>query len=151
MGNVPQSHPNRAEVAEQTVRAYDLKLRGWNYRRIAEELGVSVGTVSNRIQQAIAERVDPRVEEYRAIELDKLENAEERLWQQVAEGTAGRLPRVVEVLMKVSERRSKLLGLDAPDRQQIEATIDSRPTELIAKIQAAREAVARREAELHEI
>lgn len=148
MGHVPQADPNPAEMAERVAQCYALKLRGFSYRRIAEEMGLSVATVHKHVTRALAERVDPLVEQYRAIELDKLESAEARLWEQVEDGSPRGLARNVEVLLKLSERRAKLLGMDAPERQQIEATIDSRPAELIAKIEAARAASAAREADL---
>jgi hypothetical protein len=42
-----------------------LRNRGWTVYAIAQEMGVSEGTVKNRINEALAARVDPKVDEYR--------------------------------------------------------------------------------------
>lgn len=137
MALVPQAYGNSAEIAEQTARAYELKLRGASYRRIAQEMGISLGKAHNLVKQAIAERVDPLVEEYRGLELDKLEDAEAKLWVQIENGSPRQLPRNIEVLIKLSERRSKLLGMDAPERKEIEAVIEERAPEVLALIEQA--------------
>ena len=151
MGDNPQSHANNAVVAAEQARCFELKLQGWSYRRIAKEMGLSLGTVSNRIKDAIAERVDPLVEEYRAIELEKLEEAERPLWEQVLSENPrdrGRLARNVEVLIKVSERRSKLVGMDAPEKQEIAAQVEHKPAEVLSLIEQAKQRVAAEEADL---
>lgn len=150
MALIPQSFPNQAIIAEQTARAYELKLQGWSYRRIAEELQVSLGTAHNRVQAAIAQRVDPLVEEHRAIELDKLEEAEARLWEQIHHGGPKGLARNVEVLIKLSERRSKLVGMDAPERKEIAAQVETKSPELVALVEQAQAAQAQKEQQLRE-
>lgn len=144
MGSNPHSLGNPAEVADQTARCFELKLQGWSYRRIAAELHISAATVHNRVQAAVADRLDPLVEEHRQLELAKLEEAERPLWVQILAEDPKALARNVEVYIKLSERRSRLLGMDAPQQAEITATVEEVPA-IVAKVQAAREAAQARE------
>jgi hypothetical protein len=110
------------ETAEQSRRCYELKLAGWSHNRIADELKISHGTVQNRIDAHIALRVQPLADELRAVMVDRLDLCIERLHDQIQDDEAAhRLARNIEVLVKVEERRAKLLGVDAPER--VEATV----------------------------
>jgi hypothetical protein len=111
---------SEAQIAEEQVRCYELKLSGLSYLRISGETGLSVGTVHNRIQARSAQRVDPLAEEHRAIELDRLDRWLEKLDAQIQAGEA--VARNVEVAVKVSERRSKLLGMDSADKLEVTTT-----------------------------
>lgn len=132
---------NKADAAEQARRCYELKLAGWSHDRIAEELGISYGTVHNRIKAHIEVRVQPLADELRSVMVDRLDLCIERLHAQIQDDDqAGRLARNVEVLVKVEERRAKLLGVDAPER--VEAIVTEVTQEDIALAELVREAQA---------
>lgn len=119
MGAPPQRRPNSTEVAEQQVRCYELRLTGMSLDKIAAETHLSKGTVHNRIQAEIQAKVLPLADEVRKLELDRLDRWLAKLDEQITAGET--VPRCVEVAVKVSERRARLLGIDAP--QQLEATV----------------------------
>lgn len=54
----------------------------------------------------------------------------------------------IDRLLKVEERLSRLHGLDAPAQQEITATVESRPAELLALLDRTRAGVEAQEAEL---
>ena len=61
------------------------------------------------------------------MELDRLDVALDALADRIEQGD----DRAVATMLRIQERRAKLLGLDSPDRQQVEVTgID--PRELLA-------------------
>ena len=66
------------------------------------------------------------VEEYRAIEADRLDEAHRiqfgALEVLVSMGKFEAIPPAVSALAKISDRRSKLLGLDAPTRVNVTGT-----------------------------
>lgn len=133
---------NKADAAEQSRRCYELKLAGWSHDRIAEELGISYGTVVNRIKAHIEVRVQPLADELRSVMVDRLDLCIEKLHEQIQDpDAAGRLARNVEVLVKVEERRAKLLGVDAPERVEAIVTevtqADVALAELVAEARAA--------------
>ncbi|GIH25140.1 hypothetical protein Aph01nite_34500 [Acrocarpospora phusangensis] len=72
-GPTPSRKSNDAKIAEQTVAAYELRLTGKSLREIGKELGLAPSTVSVRISDALRERVDPLVDHYRAMLLDRLD------------------------------------------------------------------------------
>jgi hypothetical protein len=132
---------NKVETAEQSRRCYELKLAGWSHDKIADELKISHGTVQNRINAHLAVRVQPLADELRAVIVDRLDLCIEKLHNQIQyDEQGGRLARNIEVLVKVEERRAKLLGVDAPER--VEATVTEVTQEDIALAELVREAQA---------
>lgn len=96
----------------------------------------------NRIQAHINQRVQPLADELRAVMVDRLDLCIEKLYEQIMDpDAAGRLARNVEVVVKVEERRAKLLEIDAPEK--VEATVvevtqaDIALAEMVAEAQAA--------------
>jgi len=128
---------NRAEVAEQKAEVYRLTLKGWTRRKIAEELGISLGTVQNRLDEAIKETVLPLAEDVRKQQLDRLDTYLVSLDAKIEKGD----DKAINTALRIEERRARLLGLDAP--QQLSQTITAAP-EVLTLIEAAR---ARQEAE----
>jgi hypothetical protein len=134
MARPPQARANRATIAAQQVRCYELRLSGMSIRDIAAATSLSVGTVHNRISQEINDRVAPLADELLAIELDRLDRWLVRLDAQIESGFA--VARNVEVAIRVSERRSGLLGLDSPVRSRVEVITLDVLDEEIAKLEA---------------
>lgn len=89
LGPTPYNKRNPALRAEHAAVVFDLKIQGLSLREI-DDLSrkpdgptgghrVSVTTAKEMIREEAARRVDPKVDEYRAIELARLEAALERL------------------------------------------------------------------------
>lgn len=117
--------PSAAQLADRAVRCYELRLKGRTIRAIAEELGLPKSTVQDTLNTYIAELVLPLADEVRLLELDRLDTWLARLEDQLDNGEAPE--RVVPVLLKVQERRARLLGLDAPERAEM--TVASVPAD----------------------
>jgi hypothetical protein len=147
VGDIPQAHANSVQIAEEQRACYQLRLKGLSIRAIAEELDMAKSTVERRLTAERESRVAPLADEVRQLELDRLDFYMMRLWERIEVGGKA-TARDVEVSMKVSERRAKLLGLDAPERQQIEATLESRAPEVLALIEQAEASVAEEEQHL---
>jgi transcriptional regulator with XRE-family HTH domain len=167
MADNPQSHSNRAETAELRAEAYRLKLRGMTDRQAGAQMGVSHTTIQNWTKQEADERVLPLADELRKVQLERLGEMRqsaldvlERIHYAVSHGkvvedpdggpledSAPRLA-AIDRLLRVEERIAKLMGLDAPTRSEIEARVEQKPEELLAKIAAARAAQIAAETEL---
>jgi hypothetical protein len=89
-------------------------------------------------------RAYPRddVEDMRNLELDKLEKTARALEKQIAAG-GDRVVRAAEVWNKISERRSKLMGLDRPEKKEITVLTKDTVAAAIEKLNAEMEAKAR--------
>jgi len=169
-GSAPHSRSNSADVGEQTATAYELRLTGLTLREIGARLGIAASTAHLRITAALAERVDPLVDQYRAVELDRLDRLTVKAWEVLEREHVvvqhGKIVRdedgnplrddgpvlaAVGTLLRISERRSKLLGLDAPIPLAIDANVhqvDPADIELAQMIAEAKRRSAVEEARL---
>lgn len=119
MGDVPQTHPNNAKVGAEQSACLQLRLEGQSFRAIAEATGIPLATVHARVEAAIALDVNPKAEQLRAIECERLDLYLARLKVRIDKGDTA----AIQTALRISERRSKLLGLDMP--QCFEASISS--------------------------
>lgn len=107
---------------EREGQALELRKRGFSYDRIGEALGISRAGAYECVRRALeALRVDSqeKAEEVRELELSRLDRMLE-IAQAAAD--AGELSAIDRVL-RIQERRSKYLGLDAPTRTETSATV----------------------------
>ena len=101
------------KIAKRRAKAFDLRINGANYRQIAAELSVSIQTVSNDINgelDRLKKATAGEAERLRDIELHRLDRWQRAMTAKMANGST----QAVQQLIKISERRAKLLGLDAP-------------------------------------
>lgn len=108
---------NAAQVAEERLRCYELRLAGATIRMIAKQTGLAIGTVDARIQAEIQARVEPLADEVRKMQLDRLDEWLMHLNRQIRAGTA--VARNIEIALRVEERRAKLLGVDKPEKFEV--------------------------------
>jgi transposase-like protein len=102
-------------AAKNQCAAYEMKIRGMTYRQIAKEIGVSPKTAHKYVNDALEEYIAATaesVEILRTIELQKLDELESVLLPLALKGDLQAADRV----LKIQERRAKLLGLEAPQK-----------------------------------
>lgn len=126
-----------AELAERDEKIWQLRLRGLSLRQIGAEVGLSHPSVHEILKRGYQERVYPLVDEQRAVELERLDlwtvAAGEVLNREHIHVSNGRIVRdendkpirddgpvlaAIDRLVRLAERRARLLGLDAPTRVQ---------------------------------
>jgi hypothetical protein len=132
-----------AARAALRARAYELRaIRGMTLRQIGDELGVHHTTVHTWLREEISNRLDPLKDQYLQYELDRLDHMQQAtlvvldnpgrvVTVMVAgppdeEGNPTLVPRdhiivddrkilgAIDRLIRISESRRKLCGLDAP-------------------------------------
>lgn len=115
------------KIAQRRTRIARLKVCGYSVREIAEEIGCCTATVSNDMkalrEEWRKERLDD-VEEARTLELKRLDIATQKILDHIQSSatTDAGAPidlMAIDRLAKIGERRSKLLGLDQPERKEI--------------------------------
>ena len=100
--------------AEQEVRRKKVAanlLAGLNYRTMAEALDVSTGTVAGDVKIILTRWQKEQVravDQVMQMELTRLDRALNAIWDKVLEGD----DRAINNLLKIMERRAKLLGMD---------------------------------------
>lgn len=98
------------------IDALALRTSGSSYEEIATQLGwKSRSAAVKAVRRALDRSLQPVADEYRALQMQRLDAMRRGIWPKVERGDA----RAVEVAVKIEEREAKLLGLDMP--QQIVA------------------------------
>ncbi|MFF2228620.1 hypothetical protein ACFVV7_35470 [Streptomyces globisporus] len=147
--NDPQARPHGGDgqfvrsltTAQRDAEAARLRTQGWTYPRIADHLGFKHRADAwNAVQRVLKDTVREAGKEVRSLELERLDRLEaaanEVLERQHITVSHGKivyhedepLPddapslQAIDRLLKIQERRARLLGLDAPTKQAITIT-----------------------------
>ncbi|MGO8683980.1 MAG: hypothetical protein ACLQUT_05305 [Thermoleophilia bacterium] len=161
----------RLEVEQRLERELTLRRRGASYRQIARDVGVVAATVQRDIVRELdrlARANEGKTAEWRELELQRLDALEmvasDVLAARHITVNNGRVIidprtgesmidddvtlRAIATLLRISERRARLLGLDAPARQEISGS-DGGPIDLVVDAQNARERLIAKLEALH--
>jgi len=98
---------------QREIESLELRKAGLTYRQIGERLGITEQGAHAAVMRALRrlnERITEAAEEVRRLELERLDRLLLALWPQAAKGNQGAVDRVLRIM----ERRARLLGLDAP-------------------------------------
>lgn len=127
-------------AAARDAEAARLRGQGWSYQRIADELGwTNKGDAHHAVQRVLQETVQEAGDELRAMERERLDRLSEAAWTvlerqhvTVSNGQIVRLDgkplvddapvlQAIDRLLRISESRRKLDGIDAPSRVSVDA------------------------------
>lgn len=142
-----------ATAREMEARCIQLRQRGQEISEIGQELGLSTSKVNGAIRRALSRTealVDSEADNLKRIELRTLNELQSAVYGNAVGDTVRMVTygdtevpvkmvdyKAVEVVLKIQERRAKLLGLDAPKefKADIKTThgIDSQIEDLIRK------------------
>lgn len=114
-----KSSPVKARKVENQARALELRRAGLGFEAIGAQLGIKKSQAHRLVVSGLAEaraQVAASADELRSEELSRLDGMLMGLWPRARKGEVAAVDRV----LKISERRAKLLGLDAPERKQLE-------------------------------
>lgn len=127
MNPAPQKRSPRLLAQERQIKALELKLKGYSLDEIGKRLGITHAGARALIVTALSrwnEGIQQLADRYRLTELERLEKLHEKWWPH-ALGEGGWGPpdvKAAEVVLKIMDRRARLLGLDAP--MKVEADLD---------------------------
>ncbi len=121
-----QGVPHRdVNAAERATMAVELLKQRFSYDEIAKRCGYSDRKSAwNAIQRELKRRIVPKIDEYRAQELDILDKIHQEVWQ-VAFNTADEKGDIktnlwaVDRLLELSKDRRKLLNLDVRPEEEL--------------------------------
>ncbi len=111
------------EPERESSEALQLRAAGLGYREIAAVVGCSASTAHSRVRKALSLVVYEHAEEVRAVELERLDTLTRRCLELVADPDPGVALAAVAGCLRISERRAKLLGIDAPQRVAVETAV----------------------------
>lgn len=103
----------KARKLEAQGKALELRRMGFGFQEIANQIGCSLGAAHGYVKSALVDamgQIEAHSVEIRAEEISRLDGMLRGLWPDARKGNHGAVDRV----LKIMERRAKLLGLDAP-------------------------------------
>lgn len=112
----PKRSARRLKAKERQLAALELRKGGKTYEEIAKELGYrGKSGAFKAVELALKDMMQEPADEVRRLELSRLDKMLDSLWWQIGSGKHS----VIEKVLKIMDRRAKLLGLDAPARRDI--------------------------------
>lgn len=105
--------PRSVECIEWHLKAVEMRTRGHTYAQISDALKMSQSAVHKAVSTYLRQTREIAVEhaeEIRRIELDRIDRMLASVSPQAESGDIA----AIGICLKLQERRSKLLGLDAP-------------------------------------
>lgn len=109
--------PTRIRTAEREAAALELRKTGATYEMIARRVGYGDRSAAAKaVSRALAATIQEPADELRRLESARLDALLAAVWP---EAMTGHRP-AVESALRIMDRRSKLVGLDAPLRRAIE-------------------------------
>ena len=127
---MPKKSKVNPDTLEKEAKVLELRRGGLTFDLIAQRLGYASASGAHKAYMSACSRiVYDDVVETRNVEMDRLNIAQAAIWGDVINGTTPQDRfRAVMALMKIMERRAKLLGLDMPTKAQIEVNLYDRDT-----------------------
>lgn len=107
--------PAKARMAENMAKALELRRAGLGFEAIGAQLGLKKSQAHRLVVAGLAEaraQVVASADDLRSEELSRLDGMLTGLWPRARKGEVAAVDRV----LKIGERRAKLLGLDAPTK-----------------------------------
>jgi hypothetical protein len=127
--NRQRAHPRAVKTRQQQQQALELRKGGATYLEIGAALGVTRQRAYTVVMAAVDELGTITREgaaQVKQMELERLNSMHMSLWPQ------RKNPRVVDSLLRIQERRARLLGLDAPTRTAL-TDADGGPVQFVLK------------------
>lgn len=106
------------KVIENRAKALELRKSGMSYAQIGEQLGVSDKRAFQYIKESLEKLTaleTTTANELRTLEAERLDAIQAGLFETAKNGNLW----AVDRYLKLAERRAKLLGLDAPIKNEI--------------------------------
>jgi len=114
---------------QRQAQALELRRMGKGYVEIGAALGIGKSQAHRLVTAGLEdarEQIAASADELRAEEVSRLDGMLAGLWPTARKGVVTAVDRV----LKIMERRAKLLGLDAPDRRELTGK-DGKPLQAV--------------------
>ena len=121
----------KPETLEKERKVLEFRRGGLTFDLIAERLGYASASGAHKAYMNACNRiVYEDVVEVRKSEMDRLDIAQAAIWGDLTDFNVdpNTRARLVLALIKIMERRARLLGLDMPTKAQVEVSIYDRDT-----------------------
>jgi len=123
VGTAAKTSVRRIKTTEKTLKALDLRKKGFSYTQIGTKLGCARQTACRYVLSELENLADQCREEagqVRDLELQRLDELYLVAWKAIADGSETAIDRCLRIM----ERRAKLLGLDAAQKVDVQGLVD---------------------------
>jgi len=111
-----KTDPSRLKAKETALQALELRKAGLSYQRIADELGYHSPQASwDAVNRLLKKTIQEPADEVRKLEIERLDKMLFSLWARIQKGDH----QAVNEAIKISKRRSELLGIDSPVKHEV--------------------------------
>jgi hypothetical protein len=116
-GDDPSTAPRKLIAATLEDEAFDLRIKGKTYTHISRVLNVSRETAMDLVERVLIRTIgktDKRADHLREVEVRRCDELVEAIWDSATTGSDPDVKgRAMDRVLRASERKAKLLGLDA--------------------------------------
>ena len=122
-----KSRPRNLVAIQRTGQALEMRAQGHTYLQIGQALGITAPSAHELVMRELereAERNAGKADLLRELENQRMDELWALAFAKARTGDKEQLPGILAAL-RVSERRSKLLGLDAPVKQEVVGDINA--------------------------
>jgi DNA-binding transcriptional MerR regulator len=125
-GRAPESptSPRRLKVRERALQALEMRKAGASFEQIRVALAYSdKGSAYRSVMGLLTKQTDEAAEPLRRLEVERCDKLQLAVWQDAVGGDL----KAVDTVLRIMERRARLLGLDKPVKVEarIEGTINT--------------------------
>lgn len=110
-----KTSPRAIAIAKKRGEALEYRLAGWSFRAIGEAMGCSAQRAYVLVEEALKATLNDPAETVRTLELVRLDEMMIGAFDAAKNGDGAAVDRV----LKIMDRRAKLLGLDAPEKHEV--------------------------------
>jgi hypothetical protein len=114
-GSAAKNSKWQMRAAERQVKAIELRRSGMTYERIGREIGFTTMAAYLAVKVGLEKSLREPGDALRELEVQRMEELLEAVWPLAKSGDLFAVDRVI----KISERRARLLGLDAPIKAEV--------------------------------
>lgn len=120
------------QLIDREKEIIEWRIEGLTWRQIAERVQMSPAGALKAYNRAMVRTLKPAADEMRELELDRLDTLQQTYWRPAVEGNL----RAADFILRVIDKRAKILGLDAPTKIQAEVVTYDGGTNLDAEVDA---------------
>jgi hypothetical protein len=120
------------EQFDRELAVIELRRTGETWERIAKIVGFAGASGALKAyRRAMTRTLKQPTDELREIELDRLDRLQRGIWERAKDGDI----RAIDSVLRIIDRRARLLGLDAPQKIQAEVVNYDGATNLDTQIE----------------
>lgn len=122
----------RQQRTARNTQAVTLRLSGLTYAQIGERMGISTNSAQRMVTRTLQESQDAAVDNLRSIENARLDRAQAAIWKDVLDGDL----QAVQTFLRISDRRAKMNGLDAPQKVDMNLNVKQEMEQAITELES---------------